>query len=360
VANPELYPLKFKEIYKPYIWGGRGLEKIGKDLGDHEIVAESWEIADRGADDHRFVDRRSFDHSNEVSIVKNGALAGRSLRELVETFGTDISPVALNGRFPLIVKYIDARDRLSLQVHPDDDYARAHEPPGELGKTECWYVMDAPPGAELIMGLARGMTRERFTGLVGSGRIEEGLNRVQIKRGDVFFIKTGTVHALLENTMVCEILENSDTTYRLHDWARTGKDGMPRPLHVAKALDVIFFPEENEYEDHMRSISISYERARINEEARLVRCPYFNIDYLRLEADFRFTLAHSHFHCLNVLSGRGSVVYEKGSHRGGQSRGAVPSSEELPIGRGETILVPRPVGSYTVKTTGMEILKTFL
>jgi mannose-6-phosphate isomerase len=340
LKNPDLYPLKFREIYKPYIWGGRGLAGIGKDLGDNEIVAESWEIADRGADD-----RLPAGDVGDVSVVKNGPLAGSSLRDLIKTYGEDICPRTSNGRFPIIVKFIDARDRLSVQVHPDDEYARAHESPGELGKTECWYVMDAPPGAELVMGLTRGMSRERFADLLRADRVEEGLNRVKVQRGDVFFIRAGTVHTLLEGIMVCEILENSDTTYRLYDWGRFGTDGKPRPLHIEKALDVIAFPGEREYDERMRSISISYDRSEASETTRLIRCPHFNVDYLRLKGDFRLSVSPFHFHCLSVLSGTGSLDYGRG---------------ELPIRRGETVLVPRPVEDYTVKTRAAEILKTFL
>jgi mannose-6-phosphate isomerase len=327
--------MKFTEIFKPYVWGGRGLAGIGKDLGANAIVAESWEIADRGP----------ADGGGDVSIVKNGPLAGRSLRDLVETYGEDICPPTPNGRFPIIVKFLDARERLSVQVHPDDDYARAHEGPGELGKTECWYVMDAPPGAELVMGLTRGMSRELLGELVRENRVEQCLNRVKVQRGDVFFIRTGTVHTLLEGIMVYEILENSDTTYRIYDWGRTGSDGKPRPLHIEKALDVIVFPGEREYEERMRSISISYDRSRTNEETRLIRCPSFNIDYLRLEGDVRLAVPPFHFHCLSVLSGTGSLEHARG---------------ELPMRQGETVLVPRSVGVYTAKTRSAEILKAFL
>ena len=350
VKKPRLYPLKFKEIYKPYLWGGRGLSMIGKDLGGNAIVAESWEIADRESDDHGIGLRGSHEvppagGDGDVSIVRNGPLAGRSLRDLILTYGEDICPRTSNGRFPIMVKFLDARERLSVQVHPDDDYARAHERPGERGKTECWYVMDAPPGAELIMGLTRGMIRERLGELVRAGRVEESLNRVKVERGDVFFIRTGTVHTLLEGIMVCEILENSDTTYRLFDWGRVGSDGKPRPLHIEKAMDVIAFPGEKEYEERMRSISISYDRSRVNEETRLISCPYFNIDYFRLEGPFRLSIAPFHFHCLSVLSGTGLLEYAHG---------------ELPIVQGETVLLPRPIGCYTLKTNAAEILKTFL
>jgi mannose-6-phosphate isomerase len=350
VKKPGLYPLKFTEIYKPYIWGGRGLAGIGKDLGGRAIVAESWEIVDRGPGERGSEDRGTLKRppavgAGDVSIVKNGPFAGRSLRDLIETYGEDICPRTSNGRFPIIIKFLDARDRLSVQVHPDDDYARAHEGPGGTGKTECWYVMDAPPGAELVMGLTRGMGRERFAELLRLNRVEEGLNKVKVERGDVFFIRTGTVHTLLEGIMVCEILENSDTTYRLYDWGRAGSDGNPRPLHIEKALDVIAFPGEREYDERMRSLSISYDRSRANEEIRLIRCPSFNIDYLRLEGDFRLAVSPSHFHCLSVLSGTGSLEHANG---------------ELPMRQGETVLVPRPVGDYTVKTRAAEILKTFL
>ena len=330
MKSSDPYPFTFTEIYKPYIWGGNNLRKIGKDIKDKEIVAESWEISD---------------HNEDISIVKNGPLAGKSLRYLIETFGEEICPKTDNGRFPVLIKYIDANRRLSVQVHPDDDYARAHESPNELGKTECWFVMDAPPGAELIMGLKKGIDKHDFTRMITENNYEEGLNRLAVSRGDFIFIKTGTVHAILEGIMICEVQENSDTTYRVYDWERMGSDGKPRPLHIEKALDVITFPPNDMYEKYMEEIVIDYARDKKNISHTLVRCPYFNIDLLKYTQNFDISMKGYHFNVLNILDGTGSIHYTAG---------------HVPIDKGDTILVPRSVRDCYVKTSGVEILKTFL
>jgi mannose-6-phosphate isomerase len=330
VKKPELYPLKFNAIYKGYIWGGRNLEKFGKIIGQEEIVAESWEIAD---------------HDEDVSIVKNGHFEGKSLRELIELYGEDICPKTDNGRFPIIMKYLDANKRLSVQVHPDDEYARSHESPLELGKNECWFILDAPPGAELILGIKKGLTKEGFKKLIEENRLEEGLNRLPISRGDFIFIRSGTVHALLEGAVVCEILQNSDTTYRLYDWGRVGQDSKPRPLHIDKALDVINFPRIIDYEKHMKGLVIDYDKENINRAVNLIRCKYFNIDYLHYVRELDLAVEEHHFHILNILSGGGEIIYNAG---------------KIPIRQGETVLVPQPVQRYTIKTQEIEMIKVFL
>ena len=330
MKNPELYPLKFTPIYKHYLWGGRNLEKLGKKIAEGEIVAESWELAD---------------HDEDVSIVKNGPLSGKSLRELLCQYGEAICPKTANGRFPIIIKYLDAHSRLSVQVHPDDDYTRTHESPTELGKNECWFVMDAPPGTELIFGIKKGVTKHTFHRMIGENRIEEGLNRLPISAGDFIYIRTGTVHALLERTMVCEILQNSDTTYRIYDWGRTGSDGKPRPLHIEKALEVIDFPSGCDYEKYLEELMICYDKQGVNRTQQLLRNRYFNVDHLYYRTEFCLEFRQEHFHALNVLSGEGVIIHDKGT---------------LPVERGETVLIPRTVKRYRVKTGEIRVLRTFL
>jgi mannose-6-phosphate isomerase len=326
----ELYPLQFKPIYKQYIWGGRNLEKIGKKIPPGEIVAESWEISD---------------HDDDVSVVANGKLTGRSLRELIHTYTTDICPETENGRFPILIKYIDANRRLSVQVHPDDEYARAHESPTELGKNECWYVMDAPAGAELILGVTKGMTKERFRELIEIGRIEDGLTRYPVTKGDFIFIKSGTVHAIMEGIMVCEIQENSDTTYRLYDWGRLGTDGKPRPLHLDKALDVINYLPESEYDAYVKKLAIPYNRSTKNTVHTFVRSKFFNIDLIKYSHDFETEFQGEHFHTLNIVGGAGSMQWREG---------------ELEFNTGDTLLVPCTVRDYTIRTAEVDVLRASL
>ncbi|MGC9359300.1 MAG: type I phosphomannose isomerase catalytic subunit [Anaerolineae bacterium] len=191
-------------------------------------MAESWEISG---------------HEKGSTSVVGGVWDGQSLPDVLGALGerlvgSNARAYAQRGRFPLLVKLLDAHRDLSVQVHPDDAYAAAHEN-GDTGKTEMWYVLYADPGTELIYGLAPGVTPASFREALRRDAIETQLHRVPIARGDVFYIPAGTVHALLAGAVVAEIQQSSDATYRLYDWGRLGADGKPRPLHVSKAMDVI-------------------------------------------------------------------------------------------------------------------------
>ena len=227
---PELYPLIFEPVLKNYIWGGDNLKKIGRKLPENEKVAESWEIAA---------------HEDGMTVVKNGAYAGKSLGELLEILGEDLvgrkNGWALKrGKFPLLVKLIDANRNLSVQVHPGDRYARKHEG-NELGKSEMWVALDAENDAEIVYGLEEQVTKESFEEAIENGDLEKYLHRVRIKRGDHVCVPSETLHAIMEGALIAEIQQNSNTTYRVYDWNRVGDDGKPRELHVDKALDVINF-----------------------------------------------------------------------------------------------------------------------
>ncbi|MCC6458546.1 MAG: class I mannose-6-phosphate isomerase [Caldilineaceae bacterium] len=223
MPTPALYPLTFSPVFKDYPWGGRNLATLlGRTIPDG-IVAESWEIAD---------------HPNGASAIANGALQGATLQEALAKWGTDLvgsrnADDLAQGRFPLLVKLLDANRWLSVQVHPDDAYARQHE--GESGKTEMWVVLHAEPGAELIYGFAPGVSRELFAEAIEAGETERWLHRMPVQKDDVIFVPTGTIHALGPGILVAEIQQNSDTTYRIYDWGR------PRPLHIQQALDVLDF-----------------------------------------------------------------------------------------------------------------------
>lgn len=228
----DLYPLLFEPILKNYVWGGRNLEKLGRDLPGDDKVAESWEIAA---------------HKDGMVVVKNGSYAGKELGELFEILGEDLvgsnNQWALErGKFPLLVKLIDANKNLSVQVHPGDVYARKHEG-NELGKSEMWVVLDANPGAEIIYGLNQQITRDSFRYAIEKGDLGKYLQRIQIKKGDHICVPSETLHAILEGVLIVEIQQNSNTTYRVYDWNRLGDDGKPRELHIDKALDVINFDQ---------------------------------------------------------------------------------------------------------------------
>lgn len=227
----------FQPVLKDYIWGGRNLEtQLGRSLPPG-ITAESWEIAA---------------HEDGVSVVRNGAYKGQPLTAVHEELGLSLigqrnAWAQARGKFPLLVKLLDAHDRLSVQVHPDDDYALAHEG-NELGKTEMWVVLRAEPDAALILGVRAGTTPEAFRRAVADETLEDHLHTVSIRAGDVICVPAGTVHAILRGALIAEIQQNSNTTYRVYDWNRT-QNGRARPLHIDKALDVIDFsrvePEVN-------------------------------------------------------------------------------------------------------------------
>jgi mannose-6-phosphate isomerase len=227
-----LYPLTFTPALRDYIWGGRNLEKLyGRPLPPGR-TAESWEISG---------------HPTAPTAVDAGPLRGQTLPAVLATLGVDLvgthAAWALErDKFPLLIKLLDAEKRLSVQVHPTDDYALGHEN-GELGKTEMWYVLHARPGAQLILGLRHSVTPKAFDQAIAENKLETCLHHLPVKAGDAIFVPAGTVHSLLEGIVVAEIQQNSDTTYRVYDWGRVGKDGKPRPLHVHKALEVINFQQ---------------------------------------------------------------------------------------------------------------------
>lgn len=231
LMNSQLYPLTFKPVLKDYIWGGRNLERFGRQLPPG-ITAESWEIAG---------------HMNGTTKIDNGRYAGTLLTELQQELGLDLigrncAWAQERGKFPLLVKLLDANRPLSVQVHPDDTYALANED-NELGKSEMWVVLDAEPDAQLILGIKSGTDRSSFKQSILDGRLEPLLHAFPVKAGDHVCVPAGSLHAIMGGLIIAEIQQNSDTTYRVYDWNRLGADGRPRPLHVDKALDVINFEQ---------------------------------------------------------------------------------------------------------------------
>ncbi|MBN1311366.1 MAG: class I mannose-6-phosphate isomerase [Anaerolineae bacterium] len=226
-----LYPLTFTPVLKDYIWGGRNLEKLGRDLPEGTI-AESWEIAG---------------HEDGTTVVDNGPFAGKKLTDVHTELGLALIGHSNNwaqerGKFPLLIKLLDANRPLSVQVHPNDAYALSHEG-NELGKTEMWVVLHAEPGAEVILGVKKDTTPQAFRQALEEGRLEPYLHHVSVKAGDHICVPAGTLHAIMGGLIIAEIQQNSNTTYRVYDWNRVGADGKPRPLHVDKALDVINFDQ---------------------------------------------------------------------------------------------------------------------
>ncbi len=222
-----LYPLTFHPIFKERVWGGREIEKLfGKKSPTGKCIGESWEISDRPGDE---------------SVIANGTFAGKTLRWLMEKFPLELlgdAKPANGNRFPILCKILDAREKLSLQVHPP-----AHKA-AELGgepKTEMWFIADAAPGAELFVGLKCNLTRKDFEKKISDGSVAECFHRISVRAGDVMFLPSGRVHAIGAGLVIFEIQQNSDTTYRVFDWNRVGLDGKPRELHVKQSLASIDF-----------------------------------------------------------------------------------------------------------------------
>jgi len=259
----------FKPVFKDYVWGGRKLASYGKTLPDRGIVAESWEIAS---------------HEDGMTVVENGYFAGQSLHSVFEILGEDLvgsnNRWALErGKFPLLVKLLDAKQRLSVQVHPNDAFAQENEG-NELGKTEMWVVLEAEPGAAIVYGLTKKITQAEFRQAIEDGNLEGTLNKIPIKKGDHVCVPAGTLHTILEGAVLAEIQQNSNTTYRVFDWNRKNEAGQIRELHVEKALQVIDFDSVG----CKLPKSIVLEKTESGLKERLCQNKYFTTDRYTVQA----------------------------------------------------------------------------
>lgn len=218
-----MYPLLLKPSIKDYLWGGT---KLKIDFGfktEKNIAAEAWMLSC---------------HKDGMNIVLNGEYKGKTLNEVLEIWGKSAlgKNVEKFSYFPILIKLIDAKQKLSVQVHPDDCYAIEYE--GEYGKTEMWYIVDCEPGAQLAYGFKKDIDKAEFELRIKENTLDEVINYVSVNKGDVFFIAAGTLHAIGEGILIAEVQQNSNTTYRVSDYGRLGADGKPRELHIEKALDV--------------------------------------------------------------------------------------------------------------------------
>ncbi len=309
-----LYPLKFKPLYKDYVWGGRNLAVLGKVLPSEGIVAESWEISC---------------HKNGSSIVANGAYEGTSLPELINSLGRDVIGTALPqkdvDRFPLLIKFIDAQNNLSVQVHPDDAYANANEN-GEYGKNEMWYIVSAKPGAKLVYDVVPGTTREKFAAAVAENTVENCLQTVEVSTGDVINIPAGLVHAIGEGIILAEIQQNSDTTYRVFDYGRVGRE-----LHIQKALDVIDF---NSAGRRAKSRGLEMSLGGGCTKRIVVANRYFCTEIYTVKGSVRENADGRKFCTYIFTDGSGAILWDGG---------------QLPIRAGESVLIPAAMGEYSLQ-----------
>lgn len=269
----ELYPLLFEPVLKDYIWGGRNLEKLGRQLPEEGVIAESWEIAG---------------HKDGNTTVANGFLRGLTLTDVhamlgLNLIGSNNEWAEERNKFPLLIKLLDANRPLSVQVHPDDGYALENEG-NELGKTEMWVVLRAEPGAEVILGVKSGTTPEAFGQAIEDGRLEPYLHHIPVQAGDHICVPAGSLHAIMGGLLIAEIQQNSNTTYRVYDWNRVDDAGNSRPLHVDKALDVINFDQVEPTLDAPKMVADS--NGIVREE--LCRNQYFVTERVKMTAGSTF------------------------------------------------------------------------
>jgi mannose-6-phosphate isomerase len=309
-----MYPLKFKPVFKDYLWGGRNLSRLGKALPETGIVAESWEVSS---------------HPEGPSLIDNGEFAGMSLTDLVERYPTEVLGTAVElkygKKFPLLVKLIDANQKLSVQVHPDDAYALLHE--REFGKHEIWYILAAQPGAQIIYGLTPGTTKEEFTRCVGAGQIEACLHYQAVAVGDVIDIPPGMVHALGAGLILIEIQQNSNATYRVFDYNRMDVAGKLRPLHVKKALDVIDFSAVKAEQQPNEPVNLSPGVTRTT----LAKNFHFQVDLYQIKDEIQEIAAGERFFIYTILDGLGKIIWNEA---------------EISVKQGDSLLIPAALGKY--------------
>jgi mannose-6-phosphate isomerase len=280
-----LYPLTFHPIFKERVWGGREIEKLfGKKMPAGKCIGESWEISDRSGDE---------------SVIANGTFAGKSLRWLMEKFPRELlgdAKPAPGSRFPILCKILDAREKLSLQVHPPAH--KAVELGGEP-KTEMWFIADAAPDAELFVGLKRNLTQEDFERKISDGTIDECFHRIPVRAGEVMFLPSGRVHAIGAGLVIFEIQQNSDTTYRVFDWNRVGLDGKPRELHVEQSLASIDF---SDFEPKL--VETKFVANGKIQKCSLVNDSLFNVEAWKLNSSANASLISKKLQIIAVVIGQ--------------------------------------------------------
>jgi len=298
IRRMKAYPLKFKPIYKQRIWGGQKLRKVfGKDIPIGEKIGESWEIADLPED---------------KSIITNGELAGQTLGWAIEKYPKEIMRNEdFSGPFPLLIKFLDARDVLSVQVHPDAETCR------RLGKgepkTECWYIVSTEPGAVIYKGLKKGVTKEKFAEAIKKGTAAQTLAKVPVKAGECYFLSAGTVHSIGAGILIAEIQTPSDTTYRVFDWSRVDDSGKARELHITEALESIHF-------------DVADDNPPVTTAGRLADCEYFKVDKANQAGGSEAILSAGEMKIIIIISGGGTISAGEG--------------KIVEFKTGETLLIP--------------------
>lgn len=300
--------VKLEPAFKDYLWGGTKLRDIYHKKCDFDIVAESWELSA---------------HPDGTSKIASGQYKGLLFTEYLEKVGASVLGTKYDPdkEFPLLIKLIDAKQNLSVQVHPNDEYALEHE--NGYGKTEMWYVIDAEPGAGLYVGFNRDVSRDEVAQRIADNTIMEVLDFHPTKPGDVFFIPAGTVHAIGEGNLICEIQQSSNSTYRLYDYDRRDKNGNPRELHLAKALDVLNYHK--------------YEALNFNGK---VSCNYFEVSFVDVDGKQQIPFNDDSFYSITCIKGNGNLIL----------------GDTMPIDSGETVFIPAVNNTLIVEGNASVVL----
>nr|WP_317359948.1 type I phosphomannose isomerase catalytic subunit [uncultured Tyzzerella sp.] len=313
---------KLQPSFKDYLWGGTKLRTdFGKDCS-LDKVAESWELST---------------HKDGLTIIGSGDYKGETLLSYVEKYGKEVlgTKCSLEKDIPILIKFIDAKEALSIQVHPDNEYALKNE--NDFGKTEMWYVIDAEPDAKLIYGFKEDITKEQFKNAIETNTLEKLVNEVDVKGGDVFFITPGTMHAIGKGIVIAEIQQRSNVTYRIYDFGRVGADGKTRELHIDKALDVTKLEcAKNTKKQYTLNKFEGYERGN------LAICEYFNVDLLNVNGSVILNCDETSFNCITILEGNCNIN----------------GKESLEAKKGESIFIPASYGQYTINGKCKIILST--
>ncbi|VAW21836.1 Mannose-6-phosphate isomerase [hydrothermal vent metagenome] len=316
-----LYPLKFKPFYLDKIWGGEKIKTIlNKDFGEIPNCGESWEIS--GYDGY-------------ISVVTNGFLAGNNIEELIEVYMGDLVGEKIYDKFglqfPLLVKFIDAHQDLSIQVHPGNEMAKQRH--SAYGKTEMWYVIDADEGSELISGFNREMDKKKYLERLENGTLDSILNYEQVKPGDAFFIPAGRVHAIGKGILLTEIQQTSDVTYRIYDFGRKDANGNVRELHTDLALDAIDFKYYGKYKTEYS--------VQPNASSEIITCPYFTTNIIQFDKEIEKEYVELDSFIIYIcLEGEFLIQYDNGS--------------EL-VKKGEIVLIPASFNSIFLKPLSKKV-----
>jgi len=319
-----LYPLKFQPILKDKIWGGQKLHQILHIPTTSKNAGESWEISDVEGD---------------TSVVANGALQGSSLNYLLETHTSDLLGEKnfrqFGTKFPLLIKFIDAKEDLSVQLHPNDQLAKARH--NSFGKTEMWYVVQADPESNLIVGFNQKMTQELYLKHLEDKTLQSILNFDTVKAGDAYFIEVGRIHAIGAGVLLAEIQQTSDITYRVYDWDRVDSEGNERELHNDIALEAFDF-------DMPDNFRVNYTKDS-DSPTELVSCPYFTTNVFKVNDTILKENTHDSFMIYMCVEGKAQIEVD---------------GNQTEISMGETVLIPACIKRFSISANHAKLLEVYV